>query len=64
MMDAIFGTRVHLCAETFQHSLNPVCGTQSTRMSDDKRYPGPHEVRTCESGVSSRTRWLGWWGEP
>lgn len=56
MMDAIFDTRVHLSCGDSQNSVKPVRGRSSTRNSDNKRYPGPREVRTCESGVSSYTR--------
>lgn len=56
MMGAIFGTRVYLSGRDSQNSLKPVRGRSSTRNSDNKRYPGPCEAGTCESGVSSYTR--------
>ncbi len=57
MMGAIFDARVYLSGGgILRTAQKPVRGRSSTRNSDNKRYPGPCEAGTCESGVSSYTR--------
>lgn len=57
MMGAIFGTRVYLSGGGgFSEQRKSPSAVGRVRGIVTIRYPGPCEVGTCESGVSSYTR--------